>query len=98
MFRALKKEKSVLLLRSRAGAPEEVWVVAAIFVVTVVMGDFLTIGIMGGQQLASVGKIINTEMNYLQFPGAAANAVILLIITIFIIYVMTKFIDIRKEL
>ena len=37
-------------------------------------------------------------MNYLQFPGAAANAVILLIITIFIIYVMTKFIDIRKEL
>ena len=73
-------------------------IIGSIFVVTVVMGDFLTIGIMGGQQLASVGKIINTEMNYLQFPGAAANAVILLIITIFIIYVMTKFIDIRKEL
>ncbi len=73
-------------------------IIGSIFVVNVVMGDFLTIGIMGGQQLASVGKIINTEMNYLQFPGAAANAVILLIITIFIIYVMTKFIDIRKEL
>ena len=67
-------------------------------VITVVMGDFLTIGIMGGQQLASIGKIINTEMNYLQLPGAAANSVILLLITIFVIIVMTKFIDIRKEL
>ena len=73
-------------------------IIGSIFVLTVVMGDFLTIGIMGGQQLASIGKIINTEMNYLQLPGAAANSVILLLITIFIIIVMTKFIDIRKEL
>ena len=73
-------------------------IIGSIFVITVVMGDFLTIGIMGGQQLASVGKIINTEMNYLQLPGAAANSVILLVITILVIIVMTKFIDIRKEL
>ena len=50
-------------------------IIGSIFVITVVMGDFLTIGIMGGQQLASIGKIINTEMNYLQLPGAAANSV-----------------------
>ena len=73
-------------------------VIGSIFVITVVMGDFITIGIMGGQQLASIGKVINTEMNYLQLPGAAANAVILLLITIIIIVTMTKFIDIRKEL
>ena len=73
-------------------------VIGSIFVVTVVMGDFVTIGIMGGQQIASIGKIINTEMNYLQLPGAAANAVILLVITILIVISMTKFIDIRKEL
>ena len=73
-------------------------VIGSIFVITVVMGDFITIGIMGGQQLASIGKIINTEMNYLQLPGAAANAVILLFITIIIIITMTKFVDIRKEL
>ena len=73
-------------------------VIGSIFVITVVMGDFITIGIMGGQQLASIGKVINTEMNYLQLPGAAANAVILLLITIIIIIIMTKFIDIRKEL
>ena len=73
-------------------------VIGSIFVITVVMGDFITIGIMGGQQLASIGKVINTEMNYLQLPGAAANSVILLLITIIIIIIMTRFIDIRKEL
>ena len=73
-------------------------VIGYIFVITVVMGDFITIGIMGGQQLASIGKIIQVEMSYLQLPAAAANAVILLIITILIIWIMTKFIDIRKEL
>ena len=73
-------------------------VIGSIFVITVVMGDFVTIGIMGGQQIASIGKIINTEMNYLQLPGAAANSVTLLVITILIVISMTKFIDIRKEL
>ena len=53
---------------------------------------------MGGQQIASVGKIINVQMNYLQFPAAAANAVILIMTTLLIIWVMTKMIDIRKEL
>ena len=73
-------------------------VIGSIFVITIVMGDFITIGIMGGQQIASVGKIINVQMNYLQFPAAAANAVILIMTTLLIIWVMTKMIDIRKEL
>ena len=30
------------------------------------MGDFITIGIMGGQQLASVGKIINTDEDMIE--------------------------------
>ena len=73
-------------------------VIGTIFVITVVMGDFITIGIMGGQQIASIGKIIQVEMSYLQLPSAAANAVILLIITLMVIFIMTKIIDIRKEL
>ena len=73
-------------------------IIGSIFVITIVMGDFLTIGVMGGQQIPSVGKIINVEMTYLQFPAAAANAVILIIVTLMIIYVMTKLVDIRKEL
>ena len=52
--------------------------IGSIFVITIVMGDFVTIGVMGGQQIASVGKIIQVQTSYLQFPLAAANAVILL--------------------
>jgi putative spermidine/putrescine transport system permease protein len=73
-------------------------IIGSIFVITIVMGDFITIGVMGGQQIPSVGKIINVEMTYLQFPAAAANAVILIITTLMIIFAMTKLVDIRKEL
>ena len=72
--------------------------IGSIFVITIVMGDFITIGIMGGQQIASVGKIIHVEMQYLQFPAAAANAVILLLVVLMIIYTLTRAVDIRKEL
>ncbi|MBX2836368.1 MAG: ABC transporter permease [Gammaproteobacteria bacterium] len=72
--------------------------IGSIFVITVVMGDFITIGVMGGQQIASIGKIINVEMSYLQFPSAAANAVILLALTLMIIIALTRVVDIRKEL
>jgi putative spermidine/putrescine transport system permease protein len=72
--------------------------IGSIFVITIVMGDFITIGVMGGQQIASMGKIIQVEMSYLQFPSAAANAVILLLITLMIIVGMTRIVDIRKEL
>ena len=47
--------------------------IGSIFVITIVMGDFITIGVMGGQQIASIGKIIQVEMSYLQFPAAAGN-------------------------
>jgi len=73
-------------------------VIGSIFVITIVMGDFITVGVMGGQQIASAGKIIETRLNALQFPAAAANAVILLGITLMIIFVLSKLVDIRKEL
>ena len=73
-------------------------VIGSIFVITIVMGDFVTIGVMGGQQIASAGKIIEARLNALQFPAAAANAVILLGITIMIISALTRIVDIRKEL
>jgi len=73
-------------------------VIGSIFVITIVMGDFITIGVMGGQQIASAGKIIESRLNALQFPAAAANAVILLGITILIIVALTRIVNIRKEL
>ncbi len=73
-------------------------IIGSIFVITIVMGDFVTIGVMGGQQIASVGKIIQVQTSYLQFPLAAANAVVLLSIVLMIIWALTRMVDIRKEL
>ena len=73
-------------------------VIGSIFVLTIVMGDFVTVGVMGGQQIASVGKMINTQMGALQFPPAAAHAVILLLTVLAIIWGLTRLVDVRKEL
>ena len=73
-------------------------VIGSIFVITIVMGDFITVGVMGGQQIASAGKIIETRLNALQFPPAAANAVLLLAATMLIITMLNRFVDVRKEL
>jgi putative spermidine/putrescine transport system permease protein len=72
--------------------------IGSIFVITIVMGDFVTIGVMGGQQIASVGKIIQLQTSYLQFPAAAANAVILLAVVLMIVWSLSRMVDIRKEL
>lgn len=72
--------------------------IGSIFVITIVMGDFVTIGVMGGQQIASIGKIIQVQTSYLQFPLAAANAMILLAVVLMIIWGLTRMVDIRKEL
>lgn len=73
-------------------------VIGSIFVVTIVMGDFVTVGVMGGQQIASAGKVVQTHLDALQFPVAAANAVVLLGVTLMIIAAMSKLVDVRKEL
>jgi len=72
--------------------------IGSIFIITIVMGDFITVGVMGGQQIASVGKMIQVQTSYLQFPLAAANAVLLLIVVLMIIWGLTRLVDIRKEL
>ena len=72
--------------------------IGSIFVITIVMGDFVTVGVMGGQQIASVGKVIQVQTSYLQFPLAAANAVVLLAVVLMIIVALNRLVDLRKEL
>jgi putative spermidine/putrescine transport system permease protein len=73
-------------------------IIGSIFVITIVMGDFVTVGVMGGQQIASVGKIIQVQTSALQLPLAAANAVILLAVVLMIIWALTRLVDLRREL
>ena len=72
--------------------------IGSIFIVTLVMGDFITVRFMSGGQSASVGRVIANEIALLQYPAAAANAVILLATVLLIVSVMLRYVDIRKEL
>ncbi len=72
--------------------------IGSIFVVTLVMGDFVTVRFMSGGQSASVGRVISNEIALLQYPAAAASAVVLLITVLIMIGIMMRFVDIRKEL
>ncbi|MDQ0569285.1 putative spermidine/putrescine transport system permease protein [Variovorax paradoxus] len=107
----MRIDRSLLEAASDAGASgwQTLWnvvvplsrtgiLIGSIFVITIVMGDFVTIGVMGGQQIASIGKIIQVQTSYLQFPLAAANAMILLAVVLMIIWGLTRLVDIRKEL
>jgi len=112
IFNSMKRIDPALIEASRdSGATgwQTVWnvvvplcrtgiVIGSIFVVTIVMGDFVTIGVMGGQQIASVGKVIQVQTSYLQFPMAAANAVILLATTLMMVWALTRVVDLRREL
>ena len=72
--------------------------IGTIFVVTLTMGEYVTVRLMGGGQSASVGKLISTQIGSLQYPLAAANAVILLLITLVLVAGILLVVDIRKEL
>jgi putative spermidine/putrescine transport system permease protein len=72
--------------------------IGSIFVVTLVMGDFITVQLMSGGQSASVGAMIQNEISLLQYPAACANAVVLLAVVLMIVAAILRVIDIRKEL
>lgn len=72
--------------------------IGSIFVVTLVMGEYVTVRLMGGGQSASIGKLISTQIGSLQYPLAAANAVILLLMTLVLVTGILRVVDIRKEL
>ncbi|TCP41842.1 ABC transporter permease [Rhodovulum marinum] len=72
--------------------------IGSIFVVTLVMGDFITVRFMSGSQSANVGRLISNDIGLLQYPSAAATAVILLITVLIVIATLLRFVDIRKEL
>ncbi|MBT8454862.1 MAG: ABC transporter permease [Alphaproteobacteria bacterium] len=72
--------------------------IGTIFVVTLVMGDFITVRFMSGSQSANVGRLISNDIALLAYPSAAATAVVLLLTVLIVIGLMLRFVDIRKEL
>ena len=72
--------------------------IGSIFVVTLVMGDFITVRFMSGSQSANVGRLISNDVALLRYPSAAATSVVLLITVLIVIGIMLRFVNIRKEL
>ena len=72
--------------------------IGSIFVVALVMGDFITVRFMSGSQIANMGRLISNDISLLQYPSACATAVVLLATVVIMISIMLRFVDIRKEL
>jgi putative spermidine/putrescine transport system permease protein len=72
--------------------------IGSVFIITLVMGDFTTVRLMGGGQRASVGLMISNQIALLQYPAACANAVVLLALVLVMIAALLRVVDIRREL
>ncbi|WP_096787471.1 ABC transporter permease [Rhodobacter sp. CZR27] len=107
----MRIDRSLLEAASDAGASgfQTLWnvilpltkpgiMIGSIFVITLVMGDFITVRFMSGSQAANVGRLISNDIALLQYPSAAATAVVLLITVLITISALLRLVDIRKEL
>ena len=70
----------------------------SILVFTQVMGDFFTVKQMSGGQSASIVSALATEIQAMQYPPAAASAVVLVIFVALMVAGMMRVVDVRKEL
>ncbi len=70
----------------------------SIFVVALVMGDFFVVRTMSGGQSGSVVSAMMNEIALLQYPTAAAGAVILLVVVTLTVTAILRVVDVRKEL
>ncbi len=70
----------------------------SIFVIALVMGDFFVVKVMSGGQSASVVFAMWNEIAMLQYPSAAASAVVLLVIVTLMVAGVLRIVNIRKEL
>jgi putative spermidine/putrescine transport system permease protein len=72
--------------------------IGSIFVITLVMGDFITVQLMGGGQRPSVALLIYYQFTLLQYPAACANAVLLLAVVLALVAAITRVVNLRRDL
>jgi putative spermidine/putrescine transport system permease protein len=70
----------------------------SILVVTQVMGDYFVVRQMSGGQSASIVSALSTEIQAMQYPPAAANAMVLVVVVAVMVAFMMRVVDVRKEL
>ncbi|MGH6943318.1 MAG: ABC transporter permease [Geminicoccaceae bacterium] len=70
----------------------------SIFVIALVMGDFFVVRVMSGSQSANVVSAMSNEIALLQYPPAAASAVVLIAIVSLMVAAILRLVDVRREL
>ena len=85
--------RHVILPLARTGI-----VLGSILVFTQVMGDYFVVKRMSGGQSASIVSALSTEIQAMQYPPAAASAVVLVLFVAFLVAGMMRVVDVRKEL
>ena len=70
----------------------------ALFVVTLVMGDFFVVRVMSGGQSASVVSAMKNQIDQLFYPQASALAVLLIVVVVLMVSAILRVVDIRAEL
>jgi putative spermidine/putrescine transport system permease protein len=70
----------------------------SILVFTQVMGDYFVVRQMSGGQSASIVSMLSTEIQAMQQPPAAANAMVLVAFVALMVAGMMRVVDVRKEL
>ena len=70
----------------------------SIFVASIVMGDFFVTKVMSGGGSASVVGAFYEDISVLQYPGAAASAIILTVVLLVMVSLILRTVDIRKEI
>ncbi|MEN0074142.1 MAG: ABC transporter permease [Paracraurococcus sp.] len=70
----------------------------SILVFTQVMGDFFVVKQMSGGQSASIVSALATEIQAMQYPPAAASAMLLVLFVAIMVAGMMRVVDVRQEL
>ncbi len=70
----------------------------SILVFTQVMGDYFVVKQMSGGQSASIVSALSTEIQAMQYPPAAASAMVLVVFVALIVAGMMRVVDVRREL
>jgi putative spermidine/putrescine transport system permease protein len=70
----------------------------SMLVFTQVMGDYFVVKQMSGGQSASIVSMLSTEIQAMQYPPAAANAMVLVVFVAIMVAGMMRVVDVRQEL
>ena len=73
-------------------------VIGSIFIFVLTMGEYGTVQVIGGNTVQSVGTIVQSDINAIQYPQGAASAVVLVVALIVGVFVITRFANLREEI